>query len=123
VQKRSYERFLQMYTAPADREESGLQAVFKSVFPISDFRENCCLEFVEYSIGQWECKCGALAGIENLRTTCSGCGRRFIVPGVKSIEISCPECGNINRNAARACDECGDTVALKFKYDVAECQE
>ena len=42
---------------------------------------------------------------------------------MKSLEISCPECGNINRNAARTCDECGDTVALKFKYDVAECQE
>src|SRR5881409_1745588 len=123
VQKRSYERFLQMYTAPADREDSGLQAVFKSVFPITDFRENCCLEFVEYSIGQWECKCGVLVGIENLRTTCSGCGRKFIIPGVKSLEISCPECGHVNRNAARTCDECGDTVALKFKYDVAECQE
>ena len=34
VQKRSYERFLQMRTAPADREENGLQAVFKSIFPI-----------------------------------------------------------------------------------------
>ena len=123
VQKRSYERFLQMYTAPADREDSGLQAVFKSVFPITDFRENCCLEFVEYSIGQWECKCGTLSGIENLRTTCSGCGKRFIVPGTKSIEVSCPECGHVNRNAARSCEECGDAVALKFKYDVAECQE
>ena len=78
VQKRSYERFLQMYTAPADREDAGLQAVFKSVFPITDFRETCSLEFVEYSIGQWECKCGTLAGIENLRTTCSGCGKKFV---------------------------------------------
>src|SRR5436309_15456826 len=90
VQKRSYERFLQMYTAPADREESGLQAVFRSVFPITDFRQNCCLEFVEYSIGQWECTCGALVGIETLRTTCSGCGRKFSVPDVKALEISCP---------------------------------
>src|SRR5213594_646426 len=123
VQKRSYERFLQMYTAPADREDAGLQAVFKSVFPITDFRETCSLEFVEYSIGQWECKCGTLAGIENLRTTCSGCGKKFVSPGVKSTEVTCPECGRVNRNAARVCEECGDTVALKFKYDVAECQE
>ncbi|PYT09772.1 MAG: DNA-directed RNA polymerase subunit beta, partial [Acidobacteria bacterium] len=123
VQKRSYERFLQMYTAPADREDAGLQAVFKSVFPITDFRETCSLEFVEYSIGQWECKCGTLAGIENLRTTCSGCGKKFVSPGVKSTEVTCPECGRANRNAARACEQCGDTVALKFKYDVAECQE
>ncbi|PYT12695.1 MAG: hypothetical protein DMF51_12640, partial [Acidobacteria bacterium] len=58
VQKRSYERFLQIYTAPQDREDTGLQAVFKSIFPISDFRQTCSLEFVEYTIGNWECKCG-----------------------------------------------------------------
>jgi len=123
VQRRSYERFLQMYTAPADREDAGLQAVFKSIFPITDFRETCSLEFVEYSIGQWECKCGNLSGIENLRTTCSGCGKKFVSPGVKSTEVSCPECGRVNRNAARTCEECGDAVSLKFKYDVGECQE
>ena len=106
VQLLSYYEFLQP-TIPADkRRKQGLQEIFLSVFPITDFRENCCLEFVEYSIGQWECKCGALTGIENLRTTCSGCGRRFIVPGAKSTEISCPECGQINRNAARICVRC-----------------
>ena len=47
VQKRSYERFLQMRTAPADRDgKAGLQGVFKSIFPIKDFRETCSLEFV-----------------------------------------------------------------------------
>ena len=50
VQKRSYERFLQMYAAPQDRDDIGLHAVFKSVFPINDFRETSSLEFVEYSI-------------------------------------------------------------------------
>jgi DNA-directed RNA polymerase subunit beta len=43
IQKKSYERFLQMYTPPAEREDVGLQSVFKSVFPISDFRENSSL--------------------------------------------------------------------------------
>ena len=43
VQKRSYERFLQMHAAPADRDAAGLQGVFKSVFPIRDFRETCSL--------------------------------------------------------------------------------
>ena len=33
VQRRSYERFLQMNLLPEEREESGLQAVFTSVFP------------------------------------------------------------------------------------------
>src|SRR5438105_11856857 len=38
VQKNSYERFLQMNMLPEEREDTGLQAVFNSVFPISDFR-------------------------------------------------------------------------------------
>ena len=49
IQKKSYERFLQMNRLPAEREDVGLQSVFKSVFPISDFRENSSLEFIEYS--------------------------------------------------------------------------
>ncbi len=54
IQKKSYERFLQMNRRPDERVDAGLQSVFKSVFPISDFRENSSLEFVDYSIGDWE---------------------------------------------------------------------
>ena len=54
IQKNSYERFLQMRVLAQDREDAGLQSVFKSVFPIHDLRENCALEFAEYSIGNWE---------------------------------------------------------------------
>ena len=38
VQRRSYERFLQMDKLPQEREDNGLQSVFTSVFPITDFR-------------------------------------------------------------------------------------
>ena len=48
IQKKSYERFLQMNRLASEREDAGLQSVFKSVFPISDFRENSSLEFIEY---------------------------------------------------------------------------
>ena len=74
IQRRSYERFLQMNRMPSEREDQGLQSVFKSVFPISDFRENSSLEFIEYSIGNWECKCGKLAGLHHLRKPCKACG-------------------------------------------------
>src|SRR5438477_3540820 len=51
VQKRSYETFLQK-DGPADRrEEIGLQAVFKSVFPIADYNDNALLEFDSYHFG------------------------------------------------------------------------
>ena len=65
-----------MNRLPSEREDAGLQSVFKSVFPISDFRENSSLEFIEYSIGNWECKCGRLAGC----TTCASRARAAATP-------------------------------------------
>jgi DNA-directed RNA polymerase subunit beta len=49
IQRRSYEKFLQLTTDPRRRENVGLQAVFKSVFPIKDFNETASLEFVSYT--------------------------------------------------------------------------
>jgi len=48
VQKTSYEQFLQREVQPEDRTDTGLQEVFKSVFPITDFSERGTLEFVKY---------------------------------------------------------------------------
>jgi DNA-directed RNA polymerase subunit beta len=67
VQRRSYERFLQMDKLPSEREDNGLQSVFVSVFPITDFRNISQLDFVDFSIGNWECKCGHLKGLYRLR--------------------------------------------------------
>src|SRR6266567_148928 len=74
VQMKSYQRFLQMDLLPSERDDGGLQSVFTSVFPIRDFREMSQLEFVDYSIGNWECKCGNLKGLHHLRATCRNCG-------------------------------------------------
>ncbi len=48
VQKNSYEAFLQRFSKPEDRSRDGLEAVFRSVFPISDFNETAFLEYVSY---------------------------------------------------------------------------
>jgi len=48
VQKASYDQFLLMDTPASARPAEGLQAVFKSVFPIKDFGETAHLEFVKY---------------------------------------------------------------------------
>jgi DNA-directed RNA polymerase subunit beta len=50
VQKRSYEKFLQAGVDPDKRENIGLQAVFRAVFPIKDFYETASLEFVSYRL-------------------------------------------------------------------------
>jgi len=52
IQMRSYDQFLQKDVPPEEREEVGLQGVFKSVFPIKDFIESSSLEFVKYTIGE-----------------------------------------------------------------------
>lgn len=52
MQKQSYERFLQKDTDPEQRENVGLQGVFKSVFPIRDFSGMSSLEVVRYSFGE-----------------------------------------------------------------------
>ncbi len=52
MQRLSYEKFLQMHVAPDFREDFGLQAIFKNVFPIKDFNGLCSLEFVRYSFGE-----------------------------------------------------------------------
>ena len=48
VQKASYDQFLLVDEPPGGRPDEGLQSVFKSVFPISDFSQVSLLEFVRY---------------------------------------------------------------------------
>ncbi len=123
VQRRSYERFLQMNLLPEEREESGLQAVFTSVFPFADFRGACELQFVKYAIGNWECKCGRLKGLEHLRMDCRSCGARIVTAHPHEEIVSCHKCGAQNPNRVTLCDVCGNPVDLQMKYSVAECQE
>ena len=124
VQKNSYERFLQMNMLPEERDDTGLQAVFNSVFPISDFRGVSTLEFISYSIGNWECKCGNLKGLHHLRSTCKSCGATIATnPFQAEPTVMCPKCGTTNKNQVTFCNKCGDPVQLNLKYDVAECQE
>jgi DNA-directed RNA polymerase subunit beta len=48
VQKSSYDQFLQKDIPVAQRRDEGIEAVFKSVFPIKDFSERATLEYVSY---------------------------------------------------------------------------
>ena len=123
VQKRSYDRFLQMDALPSERDDGGLQAVFQSVFPITDFRNVSQLDFVEYAIGNWECKCGHLKGLNHLRTTCRNCGATVKTDPFHLGDVLCTKCGTYNANTPDFCNKCGDPVGLQLKYDVAECEE
>ena len=123
VQMKSYQRFLQMDLLPSERDDGGLQSVFTSVFPIRDFREMSQLEFVDYSIGNWECKCGNLKGLHHLRATCRHCGASVVTNPYQTGDVICHKCGTFNKNTPTFCNKCGDPVAMQLKYDVNECQE
>ncbi|NOR53403.1 MAG: DNA-directed RNA polymerase subunit beta [Candidatus Aminicenantes bacterium] len=121
IQKLSYSEFLQMELLPDERKDLGLQAAFKDIFPVSDFKEITQLDFISYSIGNWECKCGRLKGVENSRGRCSGC--ETLLPS--DVELTkkeiCPYCSAIKKIEVTLCDHCGDKVRLKMKYSSNEC--
>ena len=52
MQRESYEHFLQHDVAPEERKNQGLQTIFQSIFPITDFNGLCSLEFVRYDFGE-----------------------------------------------------------------------
>ncbi|HOW85130.1 MAG TPA: DNA-directed RNA polymerase subunit beta [Candidatus Aminicenantes bacterium] len=121
IQTQSYRDFLQMELLPEERKDVGLQAALKDVFPISDFKETTELEFLSYSIGTWECKCGRLKGVENSRAKCTAC--QTLLPA--DMEISdkevCPFCGAARKIELPLCEHCGDRVGLRIKYSPMEC--
>ncbi|MDP3939134.1 MAG: DNA-directed RNA polymerase subunit beta [Deltaproteobacteria bacterium] len=50
IQKRSFDKFVQEGVAPEKRDDSGLHAVFKSIFPIKDYNETAELQYVSYML-------------------------------------------------------------------------
>ena len=106
--------FCKWICLPKEREDAGLQSVFSSVFPISDFRGLSQLEFVDYSIGNWECKCGNLKGLHHLRSICRNpsCGADIRTDPFHVGDVLCHHCGTFNKNIVTFCNRCGDPVAL-----------
>ena len=123
LQRRSYQEFLQMDLLPEERQDVGLQAVFKQIFPIVDYRGICQLDFVDYTVGVWECLCGHLKGLEYLRATCSGCGARIPIDPEEGDSVLCPHCGTLNREVLQVCPKCQTYVHLKHRYTDRECKE
>ena len=79
------------------------------VFPINDFRGTSSLEFVEYSIGNWQCKCGNLKGLNYLRANCTECGKTIVNSPYNPESGSCKHCGARNEIDNPRCEFCGST--------------
>jgi DNA-directed RNA polymerase subunit beta len=121
IQRQSYADFLQMDLLPEERKDTGLQSAFKDVFPISDFKETTALDFISYSIGNWECKCGRLKGVENSRARCKSCDTLLTADLELTEKEICPYCSAMRKIETPTCEHCGDRVRLKLKYNPIEC--
>ena len=89
IQKNSYKRFLQAEISASERKNMGLEAVFRSVFPITDFSGSCSLEYVSYTLGQpkydvGECHQRGMTFASPMKvrgpTGFLGCGKRYRCP-------------------------------------------
>ncbi|TFG80663.1 MAG: DNA-directed RNA polymerase subunit beta [Chrysiogenales bacterium] len=121
IQKKSYKTFLQIDQLPENRKNIGIQAAFKSIFPISDFKETAILDFVSYSLGDWLCKCGALLGIENSMPVCKHCGTILSAQSETGSDSVCSECHEKGTVIYKTCELCGDRVRLKINNSPEEC--
>ena len=121
IQKRSYMTFLQLDELPENRKNIGIQAAFKSIFPIFDFKETAILDFDSYSLGDWTCKCGYLEGIENSKPFCKKCGSLLSSEVRAGRHSVCPECVSMGTVEKKNCPRCGDQVRLKIKFSPEDC--
>lgn len=121
VQTKSYKTFLQIDELPEKRKNTGIQGAFKSIFPISDFKETAILDFDSYSLGEWSCKCGNLQGVELSKPYCNNCGSVLKADVKVGNESICPECVSKGTVEHNTCDKCGDRVRLKIKYTPEDC--
>ena len=118
IQSKSFNDFVQLDFLPSERNNIGLDKVFRDTFPI-EHNDRISLEYVSYELGSWTCICGNLTGIENRYTwSCSSCektGCKRLVDGI------CPEC---NKKTASyiVCKKCSSRVSIKTLITVDECR-
>ncbi len=110
MQKESYTNFLQARVRPDQRQDIGLQGVFKSVFPISDFNQTASLEFVQYVLEEpkydvTECRARGMTFAAPLKVTVrlvlwelDDDGQRSNIRDVKEQEVYFGEMPLMTRN-------------------------
>ncbi|MFC1854454.1 DNA-directed RNA polymerase subunit beta [Candidatus Dependentiae bacterium] len=119
IQSKSFNDFVQLDMLPTERENIGLEKVFKDVFPI-EHGDRASLEYAGYELGNWECVCGALEGIANRYkwqcSSCNGEGAGRIGKGG-----TCPSCQKKGAQYVR-CQQCHSRVDIKPAVTVEACR-
>ncbi|MBI3581695.1 MAG: DNA-directed RNA polymerase subunit beta [Nitrospinae bacterium] len=78
LQTRSYDEFVQAGVPPEKRENKRLEEVFRSIFPITNYKGEATLEYVGYELGSWLCKCGEYKGLGGDGVVCDKCRKEVV---------------------------------------------
>ncbi len=113
VQSKSFNDFVQLDYLPNERENIGLESVFKNIFPIEQ-GDRFSLKYCGYELGDWACICGALSGIEKRYTWKNKTGKKTGVSRLSKADIE-------SGTSYTRCSSCHSRVSLKTSYTVEEC--
>ncbi len=118
VQSKSFNDFVQLDFLPSERDNIGLEKVFRDVFPI-EHGDRVSLEYAGYELGIWECVCGALSGIASRYSwECKACKSSGVGRLGKGGE--CPKCKKTVSYIR--CKKCHSRVAIKPATTVDACR-
>ncbi|MCG2756204.1 DNA-directed RNA polymerase subunit beta [Candidatus Dependentiae bacterium] len=116
IQSKSFNDFAQLDFLPSERKNIGLEKVLRDTFPIEN-TDKISLEYVSYELGDWECACGSVKGIENrYKWSCSSCKKNG---SGRLNEDVCPECGK-HTASYTVCKKCSARVFVKNEITADE---
>ena len=119
IQSKSFNDFVQLDYLSSERQNVGLEKVFREIFPI-EHGDKMSLEYVSYELGRWSCTCGNLSGIaERYSWSCSSCHEQ----GVSRLggDLACPSCRKKTAHY-KTCSNCLSRVGIKLPMSVSECR-
>jgi DNA-directed RNA polymerase subunit beta len=77
TQLTSFEGLIQSDVNPEKRERKGLEEVFRSIFPITNYKKTATLEYLGSELGTWHCKCGEYKGLGGPGVVCEKCKKEI----------------------------------------------
>jgi len=69
----SFEALIQFKAQSDKRENKGIEEVFRSIFPITNYKADATLEYIGYELGTWHCKCGEYKSLGGPGIVCKKC--------------------------------------------------
>ncbi|MBI3794901.1 MAG: DNA-directed RNA polymerase subunit beta [Nitrospinae bacterium] len=88
IQNNSFDEFIQAGVSPEKRENKRLEEVFRSIFPITNYKGEATLEYVGYELGTWICKCGEYKGLGGSDVVCEKCKKEVVHKPKYTVEES-----------------------------------